>query len=53
MKTKDNNNKSGAFKKCKYFYEMNEMYGKSPSVQPVAIASNLLSEKDALPLEIE
>ncbi|KYM97842.1 hypothetical protein ALC62_11467 [Cyphomyrmex costatus] len=53
MKTKDNNNKSGAsFKKCKYFDEMDEMYGKSPSVQPVAIASNL-SEKNALPLEIE
>jgi len=46
MKIKDNNNKSGAsFKKCKYFDEMEEIYGKSPSVQPVVIASNL-SEKD-------
>jgi len=39
MKIKDNNNKSGAsFKKCKYFDEMEEIYGKSPSVQPVATA---------------
>lgn len=42
MKVKDNNSKSGApLKKCKYYDEMDEIYGKSHSVQPVAIASNL------------
>ncbi|XP_011690948.1 PREDICTED: trihelix transcription factor GTL1-like [Wasmannia auropunctata] len=46
MKVKDNNSKSGApLKTCKYFDEMEEVYGTSPSVQPVAVASNL-SEKD-------
>nr|XP_012219694.1 PREDICTED: trihelix transcription factor GTL1-like [Linepithema humile] len=42
IKTKDHNSKSGAsFKKCKYYDEMEEIYGKSHIVQPVAIASNL------------
>lgn len=39
---KDNNSKSGAsFKKCKYYDEMEEIYRKSHSVQPVTTASNL------------
>lgn len=42
IKVKDNNSKSGApFKTCKYYNEMEEIYSKSHSVQPVAIASNL------------
>lgn len=49
MKVKDNNNKSGApLKKCKYYDEMEEVYGKSPSVQPVVVASNL-SQKNMFP----
>ncbi|XP_036148167.1 trihelix transcription factor GTL1-like [Monomorium pharaonis] len=48
MKIKDNNKKSGAsLKKCKYFDEIEEIYGKSSSVQPVAVASNL-SVKDTI-----
>ncbi|XP_020298477.1 trihelix transcription factor GTL1-like [Pseudomyrmex gracilis] len=42
IKVKDHNSKSGAsYKKCKYYDEMEEIYGKSPIVQPVALASNL------------
>ncbi|EFN85916.1 hypothetical protein EAI_13708, partial [Harpegnathos saltator] len=40
IKIKDNNSKSGAaLKKCKYYDEMDEIFGKSHSIQPVAIAS--------------
>jgi len=53
IKVKDNNSKSGAsFKKCKYYDEMEEIYGKSHSVQPVATASNL-SQKNVLSISTD
>lgn len=46
METKDHNRKSGnGLKTCKFYEKLEEILGETPTVKPVAIASNLKKRK--------